>query len=99
MSCWFEHIKRECPECGKKFEICGEDWGYTLNNKGKKYYYCSWSCLRAAEKRKPQTKIQQRERILQAIEDGLSVREISELLDVSPQVVSYWKKRMTSQSV
>jgi hypothetical protein len=39
-----------CPECGKVFKPTS-DWGYGIGEKD----YCSWHCVRAAEKRPPKT--------------------------------------------
>jgi len=36
----------KCPECGKVF-WCREDWGYGIGNVD----YCSWTCVRKAERR------------------------------------------------
>lgn len=37
-----------CPACGTTFLVRTDKWGYILN--GRKY--CSYKCLRAAEKKK-----------------------------------------------
>ena len=49
----FRHI---CPICGKEF-WGSSDWRYRKNKRVKgtaytKIYFCTWKCLRAAEKRK-----------------------------------------------
>lgn len=93
-------MEKNCERCGKEFVMPCGDWAYK-KYKGRGYmYFCSWSCVRAWEKEhdKP-TKIDERERIIQALADGLSVKEVSILLNVDPQKVSYWKKRMTRENV
>ena len=55
--CYMERNDRKCPECGKIFDIpYPEAWAYKARVKKGKYespiYYCSWTCMRAAEQRK-----------------------------------------------
>lgn len=38
-----------CPMCNKEYYVL-YDWGYKRSILGKTYYFCSWSCLRKAEK-------------------------------------------------
>ena len=96
---WFQIHKRICAGCGKEFEITGQEWAYKNFVKGKMQYYCSWKCLRSKEEEKPKKQADIKERILQALEDGLSVREICTLLDVEPMVVVKWKKRIDRNNI
>lgn len=55
-------IEHKCAHCGKVFEVRrGNEWGYRGYGRrgGAKdgVYYCSWSCLRAAEQGKPKTRL------------------------------------------
>ena len=43
---------KTCPQCKKVFDWLGEQWVYKSKHHGKTRYYCSWSCWRAADKKK-----------------------------------------------
>lgn len=50
MSYWAGMTK--CPECGKMYVSNPQSvYHLTLGKAGGKKYYCSWTCMRAAEKR------------------------------------------------
>ena len=42
----------KCPVCGKRFRIPAETaaWTYTIRQKGRLVYICSWGCVRVIEK-------------------------------------------------
>ena len=94
---------RKCPECGKNFCIRNRDmWAY----KDGETALCSWHCLRAREARKEEraTKRQskagnirlsaeQRQRVVQMIEEGKSVSEICQTFGVGKEVVWYHKRK------
>lgn len=49
-------IKKKCKCCGKTFYThVGNDWAYKIvvNKTHNTYFYCSWSCLRKAQKEIP----------------------------------------------
>lgn len=50
----YELTVKTCRWCKKKFVLPGgaEIWAYKAGGQGKRKYFCSWSCLRAAEKDK-----------------------------------------------
>ena len=93
---------RICPVCMREF--CTPDpetWAYktwSMENKRVRTYFCSWGCLRKYENgatisgrgMKLSTK---KRRIWQALDDGLSVKEIAILLDITPKSVSYYKSK------
>ena len=89
-----ELIGREhkCPICGKVF-IKKEGWVFKRTIAKHEKDFCSWGCMRKFEVEKG-TKIDRRERIIQAIKDGLSNREISSLLDEDQTKINYWRKRI-----
>ncbi len=49
----FPMIKCDNPEC-KKGKFCRptKDWAYKLFYKGRRMYFCSYSCMRVIEKKK-----------------------------------------------
>lgn len=87
--------ERVCPVCKARFIPTGE-WVY------KKYYgnseriFCSWKCLRKTEVERG-TKIDRRERIIQAIRDGLTNSEIALLLEEKGTTISYWRKKVEEE--
>ena len=49
---------RKCAECGKPF--CGSSqWAYKTRRHEQRKYFCSWTCMRAEERReeKPHERI------------------------------------------
>ena len=82
---------RKCPMCGKEFFVRdANDWVYKRNSQ----YFCSWHCLRNYEKGSKTRKIDQREKIIQAIRDGLTTREICDLVGVEADKVWYWRDKL-----
>ena len=84
--------EKHCSRCGKEFISHGH-WAYRSGSGEDARLFCSWGCMRAWEKEKP-TKMQRREKIIQAVKDGLSVNEISKLLNEEPKTVWYWKNKL-----
>ena len=97
----WNRMEKNCVKCGKTFEMPCGDWAYKKYKGRGIQYFCSWKCIREWEKEheKPARKIDEREKIIQALSDGLSVKEVSVLLDVDASKVSYWKKRMIRENV
>jgi len=89
---------KTCANCGKEFIIQSpEEYAYK-KYRGRNYLvFCSWSCMRASEKNSG-TKIERREKIIQAIRDGLSNAEIFKLLGEEPGKVDYWRKKLREEN-
>ena len=85
----------KCFNCGKHF-ISHEEWAYKkcFNHIDRKF--CSWRCLREAEK-KHGTRKEQKDRIIKAIMDGLTNTEIVRLLEVDNSRVVYWRKQIMQE--
>lgn len=45
----YRRMPRTCPVCGVTFWV-GEEWAYKLPGRNRYIYFCSWKCLRQAEK-------------------------------------------------
>ena len=89
------HI-RQCPVCKKEFYANADHWAY-INFIGKKrHVFCSWSCMRKFERERG-TKASRQPKIIKALEDGLTVNEISNMLNVDRATVLYWKKKMEAE--
>lgn len=87
--------ERRCKVCGKVF-IIKPEWVYKKGVGDGTVVFCSWGCLRKWEsRRKP--KGEQREAVIQAIRDGLTIREICDLLSVDSRVVYYWTKKLEEE--
>ena len=91
--------ERKCPVCGKTFWIMDANWSYKQVIKALKgtVWFCSWGCMRKYEKEKPQLsgrglRETNRQRVMQALDDGLNVKEIAVMLDISPETVRYYKR-------
>lgn len=84
----FHYLEKKCPMCGKKF-IARAEWAYKQYDR----YYCSWHCLQEMRKGKP-SRAQKKERIIQAIRDGLTNAEILNLLGEPPSTVDYWRRKL-----
>ena len=82
---------RKCPMCGKEFVTRNAlEWAYRRNNK----VFCSWHCLREYDKGSKPRKADQRDKIIQAINDGLTTREICDLVGVEADKVWYWRDKL-----
>jgi hypothetical protein len=94
---------RICPVCQKEFVIPGSDWAYkAYTTKRKQYmiYFCSWKCMRRWENGECEELIgkgrmlsTKKRKIWQALDDGLSTKEICNLLDVTVGSVNYYKSK------
>ena len=94
-----------CPICKKKFFKMSALWAYTAVNPQTKTrsYFCSWRCLREAEKA-PRLSRSTRERprlsreekyIMQAMFDAkYSTREVAEALSVTGETIYYHRKKI-----
>jgi len=93
---------RICPVCMKEF--CTPDpeiWAFKrMDHKGRaQVYFCSWGCMRKYENGDAELigrgmKMSMKKRkIWQALDDGLSVKEIAVLLDVPIHQVKYYKEK------
>ena len=92
-------VEKECPICGKEF-LFRTDWGFKRIYFGKTLNFCSWGCLRKWEKSGPiGSKQELRDRICQALKDGLTVKEVSVLLDVKTDRVLYWRQKLKIEGV
>lgn len=40
---------RVCPICSKEFAKQSDKWIYAIVYRGKKYVFCSWTCMRKWE--------------------------------------------------
>lgn len=87
--------ERKCPVCGTIF-IVYPDWVYRKGAGDGIKVFCSWGCMRSWETRET-PKSRRREAIIQAIRDGLTVREIVNLLGVTTSAVVYWRNKMEEE--
>ena len=90
---FYEH---NCARCGKPF-IMHDGWAYKSGTGTGARLFCSWSCIQAWRKERP-SKIERREKIIQAIYDGLSNAEIFKLLGEEPGKVDYWRKKLEREN-
>ena len=82
-----------CPICGKEF-TSHDGWVFRRKSGGHQLTFCSWKCLRKFEAdHPPKRKIDKREKIIQAISDGLNDREIAAMLNEPIGKVQYWRDR------
>ena len=89
----FSYRERECAQCKKRFLMQSSEWVYRKYQQSYERVFCSWTCMRKWEKNH-ENRFVQRDRIIQALEDGLTVKEAAALLDEDPRRISYWKKKM-----
>ena len=87
--------ERKCYVCGRHFIISNE-WAYRRTYGTRERVFCSWGCMRKFDKARG-TKPERRDRIVQALKDGLSVKEICALLSEDVSVVAYWAKKMEAK--
>ena len=87
--------EKQCALCGKEFVVHNE-WAYKSSQSDGSMMFCSWSCLQDWRKGRG-TKIERRERIIQAIKDGLTTNEISKLLNEETNTISYWRKKLEGE--
>ena len=80
--------ERRCPICGREFWCTGE-WVYKDANYPSRKY-CSWKCLQKARA----SKLTLKDKMIQAIRDGLNDAEIKRLLGVTQKQITYRRQRM-----
>jgi len=83
--------EKSCARCGKPF-IVHSEWAFKRVANGRKYF-CSYKCMREWENERG-SKAERRERIIQAINDGLTTNEIVSLLNVDHSAVNYWRRKL-----
>ena len=88
--------ERHCAVCGKEFLIY-PDWAYKKKVGDGDKVFCSWGCMRAWEAKRKGNRADQAEAIRKAIQDGLTVQEITALLSVDRRVVIYWEKKLKGE--
>lgn len=87
----FAYQEKKCHECGKLFISHDPDnWAYKKNG----YMFCSWHCLRDFERNHSMTRFAMKDRIIMAIEDGLTTPEIAKLLGCEVTKILYWRKKL-----
>ena len=92
MNVELEFHEKQCARCGKEF-IGNLDWAYKIGKRYNAIMFCSWSCLRAYEKERG-SKIDRREKIINALRRGKQVDEIAKELHVDRTNVVYWQKKL-----
>lgn len=92
-------VEKVCPVCEKIF-LYRPDYTYKKTNYGKQLMFCSWGCMRKWEKAHSIGSRQElREKICTALRDGLTVKEVSALLDIDYNRVLYWRKKLKNEGV
>lgn len=90
--------ENKCPICKKVF-LAGDPWGYTRNDKK----YCSYTCLRAHDKKAriqtEQRRLKPRERaeLTALIMDGVDHNDIAAMMGITPQAVAYHQKKIIAK--
>lgn len=89
--------ERTCVVCGKVFQL-KDGWLYRRQKRGKTYCMCSWHCLKAwDEKNRLHPIHDRRERMIQAIRDGLTTGEIMVLLGETADRVERCRARLKEE--
>jgi hypothetical protein len=92
-------VEKTCPICEKIF-LYRPDYTYKKVHYGKLLFFCSWGCMRKWEKAHNISSRQElRDRICQALQDGLTVKETAALLDVDYNRVLYWRKKLKAEGM
>ena len=89
-------MERKCHICGRVF-MYRADWAYKKGMGDGIKLFCSWSCMRKYEKRKPD-RISRTQKIQQALADGLNPKEIADLLAIDSRQVAYWQRKMEKEA-
>ena len=84
--------ERTCTVCKKEF-IFRDGWVYQKKSGYHEKTFCSWGCMRKWEQEHQSTP-ERRNRIKQALKDGLTVNEAAVLLDEDKSLVMYWAKKL-----
>ena len=87
--------EKQCALCGKEF-IVHDEWAYRSNKCDGAMLFCSWSCLQAWRENRG-SKAERREKLIQAINDGLTTSEICKLLNEEPRNILYWRKKLEGE--
>ena len=86
--------ERECWRCGKQFIVHNADeWVFRREVRRRDRLFCSWSCVKAFDREKG-SKADRRDKIIEALKDGLSVNEVVNMLDADRAKVVYWKNKL-----
>lgn len=98
----FSIVTMKCPQCGRDFERLSQDWTYKIKKRDKTFYYCKYSCwVKALDefsedpmpRKIPKLKPEQRARLIELMKKGLRPREIAKELDVTEQLIYYYKRK------
>ena len=91
---------KKCPQCGKLFTVLWpHQWTYWRGNVKNKRYFCTYSCVRAYDKKKEEKKVgkprqlsqEQREKAIQiCIDGGDPLKYLEECGVVSPR--NQWQR-------
>ena len=93
----FDYNEYFCPICKKDFIAVDRDsWAYRSGPGGMAKLFCSWSCLQKWRNGRGNLH-QRREKIKQALEDGLTVSEIAAMLGEDNRNIIYWKNKMEKE--
>ena len=86
--------ERKCYHCGKVFIVHDpSDWVFRRYLHGTDRFFCSWSCFKAFEEGRG-TKTERREKVIQALKDGLSVNEVCRLTGMARKNVMYRARKI-----
>ena len=96
LSYGFFGSEHECPVCGKIFLRPNDQWAYVRYSGKRQLWMCSYRCFRKW-KETHGNKIERRENIIRAIQDGLNNGEIARLLGESPAKVDYWRRKLREE--
>lgn len=91
--------EKKCPVCEKKFFSTNE-WAYVLRKNGKKLFYCSWKCYRAAYamgKRVVLSELQRNE-VEAMVAEGASNDEIARKYGISNISVNYYRRKAKTKN-
>jgi len=100
----------KCPVCGKIFIPIAEIWAYRAESRlnGHPILYCSWKCLRAAEKENERKEEERKAKLKRKSEvtkrkvwgllrQGFSLREIARETGLNYNTVLYWREKITGE--
>lgn len=72
-------LERKCSQCGKKFIVTGsaEQWVYKIRRDKRDVWFCSWHCLRAAEKAREADIEKKRKNLSEGAKRGWETRRMA----------------------